>query len=105
MKIRDGDSLASELIFDYIGGYDKATKKTVIMSSESQTLIEFYSNELSMIDDSCKGGFLTHAHQIRKNVFKINVFFRFFLFNNFNFIAQMKNMIKQICRYQSLAKQ
>lgn len=35
-----------------------------IVSSDSKLLLEFYSNELSTIGQSCKGGFLTHAQQI-----------------------------------------
>lgn len=67
LKIRDGDSLASDLIAEYIGGNDNFVKS--IISTESQVLIEFYSNELSTIGESCKGGFLSHAQQISKFVF------------------------------------
>lgn len=65
LRIRDGDSLAADLIAEYIGGTDKLTQS--VISSESQILVEFYSNELSTLGESCKGGFLTHAQQIRKN--------------------------------------
>lgn len=64
LRIRDGDSLAADLIAEYIGGTDKVTQS--VISSESQILLEFYSNELSTLGESCKGGFLTHAQQIRK---------------------------------------
>lgn len=64
LRIRDGDSLASELIAEFIGGNNKLIK--TIVSSESQILLEFYSNDLSTLGDSCKGGFLIHAEQIRK---------------------------------------
>lgn len=65
LRIRDGDSLASELIAEYIGGTEEIARK--VISAESQILLEFYSNELSMIGDSCKGGFLIHAMQLRKS--------------------------------------
>ncbi|KAG4070637.1 hypothetical protein HA402_013557 [Bradysia odoriphaga] len=64
LRIRDGDSLAAELIAEYIGGNDKPTQ--AVISTESQILLEFYSNELSTLGESCKGGFLTHAQQIRE---------------------------------------
>lgn len=64
LRIRDGDSLAAELIAEYIGGTDKLTQS--VISTDSQILLEFYSNELSTLGESCKGGFLTHAQQIRK---------------------------------------
>ncbi|KAJ6635680.1 Hemicentin-1, partial [Pseudolycoriella hygida] len=63
LRIRDGDSLAADLIAEYIGGTDKLTQS--VISSESQILLEFYSNELSTLGESCKGGFLTHAQQIQ----------------------------------------
>lgn len=65
IRIRDGDSLAAELIAQFSGGSAKDSK--AIISSGTLLLIEFYSNELSMIGQSCGGGFLTHAQQIRKS--------------------------------------
>lgn len=63
IRIRDGDSLAAELIAEFRGS---AKDSEAIISSGTLLLIEFYSNELSTIGQSCKGGFLTHAQQIRK---------------------------------------
>lgn len=70
IRIRDGDSLAAELVAEYIGGSGKNSES--IVSSDSKLLLEFYSNELSTIGESCKGGFLTHAQQIRKYFEQIN---------------------------------
>lgn len=64
VRVRDGDSLAAELIGEFVGGQSKSTEP--ILSSDSRLLLEFYSNELSAIGESCKGAFLTHAQQIRK---------------------------------------
>lgn len=82
MRIRDGDSLAADLIAEYIGGTDKVTQS--VISSESQILLEFYSNELSTLGESCKGGFLTHAQQIRK----INLFYKMLASGNFFVILE-----------------
>lgn len=64
IRVRDGDSLAAELVGEFVGGSAKSTD--AIVSSDSKLLLEFYSNELSTIGQSCKGAFLTHAQQIRK---------------------------------------
>lgn len=64
IRIRNGDSLAAELIAEFSGGSAKNSEP--ITSSGSRLLLEFFSNELSTIGHSCKGGFLTHAQQIRK---------------------------------------
>lgn len=64
IRIRNGDSLAAELIAEFRGGSTKIAEP--IMSSSTRLLLEFYSNELSTIGRSCKGGFLTHAQEIRK---------------------------------------
>lgn len=70
IRVRDGDSLASELVGEFIGGNEKITE--AIVSSDSKLLLEFYSNELLTIGESCKGGFLTHAQQIRKFNMSLN---------------------------------
>lgn len=64
VRIRDGDSLAAELVAEYVGGVPKPSEP--VISTGSKLLLEFYSNELSTVGESCKGGFLTHAQQIRK---------------------------------------
>lgn len=64
VRVRDGDSLLSELVGEYVGGTTKITAP--ILSSDSKLLLEFYSNELSTIGESCKGGFLTHVQQFRE---------------------------------------
>lgn len=61
VRVRDGDSLLSELVGEYVGGTSKTNE--AILSSNSKLLLEFFSNELSTIGDSCKGSFLTHAQQ------------------------------------------
>lgn len=62
LKIRDGDSLSSELIAEYIGGNGNFPE--AIISTESQILLEFFSDELSTLGQLCGGGFLAHAQQI-----------------------------------------
>lgn len=64
VRIRDGDSLAKDLLAEFIGGSPRGTEP--IVSSGAFMLLEFYSNELSTIEHSCRGGFLSHAQQIRK---------------------------------------
>lgn len=64
IRIRDGDSLVAELIAEFSGGSAKNSEP--IVSSGTRLLLEFYSNELSTIGQSCKGAFRTHAQQMRK---------------------------------------
>lgn len=64
VKIRDGDSLGSELIAENYGGL--ALNSGPILSTDIKLLLEFFSDDFSMIGESCKGGFLIHAQQIRK---------------------------------------
>lgn len=61
VRIRDGDSLAKDLIGEYFGGAARGIEP--IITTGPFMLVEFYSNELST---ACKGGFLSHAQQIRK---------------------------------------
>lgn len=68
VRVRDGDSLLSELVGEFVGGTAKTSE--AILSSNSKLLLEFYSNELSTIGESCKGGFLTHAQQFREYLFE-----------------------------------
>lgn len=49
------------MLAEYVGGMRNLTKS--IISSDTQILLEFFSNELSTVDDACKGGFLLHAVQ------------------------------------------
>lgn len=64
VKIRDGDSLGSELIAEIYGGV--AGKHNPVMSSDVKLLLEFYSDDFSTIGETCKGGFLIHSQQIRE---------------------------------------
>lgn len=58
--------MASDLIAEFVGGNDKIV--STILSTDSQILLEFFTNDLSTLSDSCKGGFLLHAEQTRKPV-------------------------------------
>ncbi|XP_059614822.1 uncharacterized protein LOC132260580 [Phlebotomus argentipes] len=62
LKIRDGDSLASNLIGEFIGGYTRVPDSAT--TSGSQMLLEFLSDELASMGESCGGGFLAHVQQI-----------------------------------------
>lgn len=63
LKVRDGDSLGAQLVVEYEGGTIEPPKPEVAVSTNSQILIEFYSDEIAM-GDSCGGGFLVHVQQI-----------------------------------------
>lgn len=77
IRVRDGDSLAAELVGEFIGGTAKNSNS--IVSGGAKLLLEFYSNELSTMGESCKGAFLTHAQQIRKIFCRLCSFVTFFL--------------------------
>lgn len=66
LKVRDGDSLTSELIGNFLGGnlIDDTYPKPVV-STNPQILLEFFSDELETTGQACGGGFLAHAQQIR----------------------------------------
>lgn len=71
VRIRDGDSLASELIAEFVGGGGDSAQRpkaggggpAVVVSTQSQILLEFYTNDLAVLGDECRGGFLIHAQQ------------------------------------------
>jgi hypothetical protein len=62
LKIRDGDSLVSELLADFYGGTNDLPSS--VTTTDSQMLLEFFSDELASMGESCGGGFLGHAQQI-----------------------------------------
>lgn len=62
LKLRDGDSLSSEMIAEYNGGSEHTD---TVVSTSSQMLLEFFSDELESMGETCGGGFLGHAQQIR----------------------------------------
>lgn len=64
LKIRDGDYLGAQLVVEYEGGTIKPPKQEVAISTNSQLLVEFFSDELAVMGDSCGGGFLVHVQQI-----------------------------------------
>lgn len=63
-KIRDGDSLGSELIAENYGG--TPMRSDLVVSNDSKMLLEFFSDDFTTIGESCKGGFLVHTQQVRK---------------------------------------
>lgn len=64
LKVRDGDSLGAQLVVEYEGGTVESPNQNLAVSTHSQILIEFFSDELALMGDSCGGGFLVHVHQI-----------------------------------------
>lgn len=62
LKVRDGDSLTSELIGYFVGGNPEHPGS--IVSIGSQILVEFFSDELETTGQACGGGFLAHAQQM-----------------------------------------
>lgn len=64
LKVRDGDFLGAQLVVEYEGGSIEPPHQEVAVSTNSQILIEFFSDELAVMGDSCGGGFLVHVQQI-----------------------------------------
>lgn len=64
LKMRDGDSMGAPLIVEYEGGSIEPPHQEVAVSTNSQILIEFFSDELAVMGESCGGGFLVHVQQI-----------------------------------------
>lgn len=65
IKIRDGDSLGSDLVAENYGGV-ALLDADPILSTDSKLLLEFFSDDFAIIGDSCKGGLLIHVQQFRK---------------------------------------
>lgn len=60
IRVRDGDALSAELLLDV--AFDKnAPVSGTIVSSETNLLVEFFSDEGVAEHASCVGGFLAHA--------------------------------------------
>ncbi|KAK4882591.1 hypothetical protein RN001_005910 [Aquatica leii] len=62
LKIRDGSSLSANLLADLTGGSDAFV--TVVNSTGSNLLLEFYSNEDESSSRLCNGAFVIKAMQI-----------------------------------------
>lgn len=65
IKIRDGDSLGSDLVVENYGGVALLDADPII-STDSTFLLEFFSDDFAIIGESCKGGFQIHVQQFRK---------------------------------------
>ncbi|KAF2884467.1 hypothetical protein ILUMI_21705, partial [Ignelater luminosus] len=63
LKVRDGSSLSANLLADLSGAPDSVP--SVVNSSGSNLLLEFFSNEAPTAGHLCGGGFLAQAIQIR----------------------------------------
>ncbi|XP_076667643.1 thrombospondin-1 like protein golden goal [Andrena cerasifolii] len=59
-RVRDGNSLNADLLTDVASDKMEHRVKTLI-SSGSNLLLEFFSDELTASGDACIGGFLAHA--------------------------------------------
>lgn len=69
LKIRDGNSLSSNLLADLWGGRD--TQPSIVNSTGPNLLLEYFSDEVfavttSMARPSCGGGFVGQAIQMSK---------------------------------------
>jgi hypothetical protein len=62
LKVRDGSSLSSNLLADLSGAAD--TTPSVVNSTGSNLLLEFFSDKIVVGGQICGGGFLAHASQI-----------------------------------------
>ncbi|XP_068909443.1 uncharacterized protein gogo isoform X3 [Tenebrio molitor] len=63
LKVRDGSSLSANLLADLSGAAD--TTPSVVNSTGSNLLLEFFSDKIVVGGQICGGGFLAHASQIR----------------------------------------
>ncbi|XP_058061477.1 uncharacterized protein LOC131211851 [Anopheles bellator] len=71
LKIRDGDSVADELILQYGAGDQPEPgggTHGVAEASANMLLVEFFSRKSDDYDDACNAGFLGQAEQISKSV-------------------------------------
>lgn len=66
LKVRDGSSLSANLLADLSGAPDSVP--SVVNSSGSNLLLEFFSNEAPTAGHLCGGGFLAQAIQISKDL-------------------------------------
>ncbi|XP_043281584.1 uncharacterized protein gogo isoform X2 [Venturia canescens] len=66
VRARDGDSLSAELLAD-ISCDKSAPESGTIVSTESNLLLEFFSDEITAAGESCIGGFLAHASTLPKS--------------------------------------
>lgn len=69
LKIRDGNSLSSNLLADLWSGRD--TQPSIVNSTGSNLLLEYFSDEIftetsSIAERDCVGGFLAQAVQMSK---------------------------------------
>ncbi|XP_035780365.1 uncharacterized protein LOC118460285 [Anopheles albimanus] len=67
LKIRDGDSVADELLLQY--GMDQSEPSSpgdgVAQASGNMLLVEFFSRKTENYDEACNAGFLGQAEQIK----------------------------------------
>lgn len=64
LKVRDGSSLSANLLADLSGTPESIL--SVVNSSGSNLLLEFYSNEAMSSSHMCGGGFVAKATEIGK---------------------------------------
>lgn len=75
IRIRDGNSITSELIAEFIG---KTKNKTQVISSTGAILlIEFFSDPEAAKSPLCNGRFLARSIQIGKRHLRHLVFFSY----------------------------
>uniref|UniRef100_A0A182NRR1 CUB domain-containing protein n=1 Tax=Anopheles dirus TaxID=7168 RepID=A0A182NRR1_9DIPT len=67
LKIRDGDSVADELLLQF--GADRSVEPsgTVAEATGNMLLVEFFSRKTDQYDEACNAGFLGQAEQIRNS--------------------------------------
>ncbi|XP_035898122.1 uncharacterized protein LOC118505849 isoform X2 [Anopheles stephensi] len=65
LKIRDGDSVADELLLQF--GADRAAETASAMAEATgnMLLVEFFSRKTDQYDEACNAGFLGQAEQIK----------------------------------------
>uniref|UniRef100_A0A182RGW2 CUB domain-containing protein n=1 Tax=Anopheles funestus TaxID=62324 RepID=A0A182RGW2_ANOFN len=65
LKIRDGDSVADELLLQF--GADRAVETSSAMAEATgnMLLVEFFSRKTDQYDEACNAGFLGQAEQIK----------------------------------------
>ena len=91
LRARNGDSLSAELLADIACDKNAPVSGTVV-TSESNLLLEFFSDETTAAGESCIGGFLAHASTFREFFFWFwNYYFFLFWFRNYYYFCLSYN--------------
>uniref|UniRef100_A0A182VWS0 CUB domain-containing protein n=1 Tax=Anopheles minimus TaxID=112268 RepID=A0A182VWS0_9DIPT len=65
LKIRDGDSVADELLLQFGADRTMETSSAMAEATGNMLLVEFFSRKTDQYDEACNAGFLGQAEQIK----------------------------------------